>query len=907
MKRIYLIIIAIAIGNVWGQYYFGQNKIQAFDYEWKIFSTPHFDIYYYPEEQEIVNLAGKIAEDTWSRYTAHFGFAPNERIPIIIYSSPALFSETHTTPFIIPEGIGGFTEFIKGRVIIPYDGSIARFEHILPHELVHIWQIHYNEYLHDAHELFFLDYPPLWFVEGQAEFLSQSIELVDERTEIIAAIANDRFVLPKYFSLISGTYQMYKEGENFLRFLSEKYGYNTDIHLFERVWEHGWFDVLFKRTMGISLDDAGLLWRQWILKKYGDYIAKKNPAQVSCEIISPDGFFFSPVQIDSNTIICKGNRMGYAGIYRIRRGKASLLKKIELTTSAEATRLYGNRISLFRDSLVAFSAKSHGKDRLFIFDMHRARTKKFDFDNLVQISSPMFDIEGDEVIFSASNISGFYDIYRFNIVDEKLEKITDDIYYDYSPVMLDDGSIIFVSDKFHKNRMSLVEIHSDGGIVNLDLPSSVFRPRSLCAKGDTLLFVADDDTFPDVYLLNLANDSLYKITDISEPIYDVNWGTADTILVSNPCENNVVIGKIPIDTMIFIGKILRNTGTAVWQMPQMGTSLAADENRKKPDAHHLTFDLAQGEIGMVSSQQAGGGLEIALSDMVGDKRVYAFFQENAQSFSDLLSEANVALVYTSQGKRWSKNIGAFHFNIHSYNRYEGAYDERQIGLMSGASYAITRFTRLDGTSYIYYSDKSEWSLTHRKDGIVSANISLIRDNSLWGITGPVDGMRANITAGSGIGVSGVLYHYLLSLDLRDYLRLSRRSCWAHRLVFRHSDGKEPQRFYMGGTWDFRGYPYFYFFGKNQALFNSEIRFPLIDRFVFATPLANIDIRGIRGALFFDAGDAWEDKPDFVGSFGIGARMNLDGYVVLRLDFAQTTDFHTIDPHWKWDIFFGWDF
>ncbi len=67
-------------------------------------------------------------------------------------------------------------------------------------------------------------------------------------------------------------------------------------------------------------------------------------------------------------------------------------------------------------------------------------------------------------------------------------------------------------------------------------------------------------------------------------------------------------------------------------------------------------------------------------------------------------------------------------------------------------------------------------------------------------------------------------------------------------------------------------------------------------------------RGIRGALFFDVGSAWDDQFDqFYGSFGTGFRVNL-GYVVqLRFDFARTTDFHTISPRTDFDFFFGWNF
>ncbi len=908
MRRILFIIILLFSNYLFGQYYFGKNKIQPFDYDWAVLSSPHFDIYYYSAESELAEMTAQIAEQTWARLTAHFRFAPMERIPIILYSSPALFSETHTIPYIIPEGVGGFTEYIKGRVVIPFDGSLSRFEHILPHELVHIWQLHYNEFLHDAHQLFFMDFMPLWFTEGQAELLSQTEESVDERTEIISALANDRFVLPHNFSYIYGTYQMYKEGQNFLRFLSERYGKDTDVRLLERIWQHGWFDNTFHSIMGISLENAGLLWRQYLWEKFSQYIANRTPAKVVGKVITHDGYFFSPIQIDSNTIVCKGNRLGYSGIYLITNGKISPIRKMELTESAEATRLFSNKIAVYNDSLVVFSAKSQGKDKLFIKNIKTGKEKNFHIDGLVEISSPIFSADGNTVLFSACRLSGYQDIFKYNLATSQLVAITDDKYYDYSPAFLPDGKIIFCSDRFDKNRLGFCVFDPENDhIFEISLPSSIYRPRSISVHKNKIYFVADDDTFPDAYMINIHTDSIFKISNLTEPIYDLSCGNGDTILISRSNGDDVSIQKIVPDSIVFVGTIERESLSVQWQLPHISTSLSGVEKRKKPNAHRLSFDLAQGEMGMVSSQQAGGGLELALSDMMGDRRIYMFFANYAQSLDELLSEANFAVLYSIQGMRWIKSLGTFHFHFRSYDRYEGSFDERQIGLTAGVSYSFSRFTRLEGNSYVYYSDRGEWQADRRKDGIFSLNLSLIRDNSLWGITGPIDGMRANITAGAGIGASGVLYHYLVSMDFRHYFRITKRTCWAHRLILRHSDGKEPQRFYMGGTWDFRGYPYFYFFGKNQALFNSELRFPLLDRLYLKTPLIDISIGGIRGALFFDAGDAWENEYEIVGSYGVGARMSLGGWTVLRLDFAQTTDFKSIHPHWRWDIFFGWDF
>ncbi len=915
---------ALALIALWAraascQYYFGQNKIQPFGYRWDVLQTEHFDVYYFSCEREIALVAADIAEKAYQSYTAHFRFAPDERVPIVLYSSPVLFSETHTTPYIVPEGISGFTELVKGRVVLPFDGSIARFRHVLSHELVHVWQMHYNEFLHDAHELFFLSFPPLWFVEGEAEFLSQPREPVEERTELVRALANDELVLPHEFAAISGTYQMYKESASFLRFLSLRYGSDVDVRLFERVWEHAWWDDVFRAVVGTSVEEAGLAWRQWLWTRFGRYAASRKPYELEGKRISPEGFFFSPYRVDSAAVLCKGNVLGYGGLFLISRGRAKLLRKVELTQATEAVRLVGNRIGVLGDSLVAFSAKSKGREKLFVLNIRSGECQDFGFDSLVAISSPSFSPDGRRIILSAANLAGFTDIWSLDVATGDITRVTNDHFYDAFPVQLATGEIAFVSDRGDPDSLGIFLLGEDCLRRVVWDGCRLFRPRSLVQSdcGRWLLFIADDDTFPDAYALDLQGDGVWRLTHVNAPVMDVGfWGgdfapgssapSPGTLLVSVEGKDGIEIRVVAPETVEFVGTYRLEPFVGGWSLPTAAQKLASGAPRQKPNAHKLSFDLAQGGVSTASAQEVGGGLEVMLSDMVGDRRLYVFFAENARSWEDILSDANLFVAYSLYGNRFSLTAGGFHLHFRSYDRYEGSYDERQAGALVGASYALSRFLRAEAVTYLYYSRRSE-PASSRVDGIASANASIVWDNSLWGITGPIDGARANLTVGAGVGLSGKLYHYLASIDLRHYLRLGRRVCWAHRLIVRHSAGEEPQRFYMGGTWDMRGYPYFSFFGRNQLLLNSELRFPLLDRLLVRTPLLDIDLRGIRGALFFDAGDAWEDEPHIVGSYGVGARMNLEGYVVLRFDLAQTTDFRSVDPHWRWDIFFGWDF
>jgi len=145
-------------------------------------------------------------------------------------------------------------------------------------------------------------------------------------------------------------------------------------------------------------------------------------------------------------------------------------------------------------------------------------------------------------------------------------------------------------------------------------------------------------------------------------------------------------------------------------------------------------------------------------------------------------------------------------------------------------------------------------------------------------------------------------------DIRHYLRLGSASAFANRLYGFTSSGVEPQRVYFGGSWSFRGYDRRAFYNRNIIFASNELRFPLIDALLIGFPIGGLGFQGIRGALFFDVGSAWDDEYDeLLGSYGAGFRVGLGYLVVLRFDFAKRTDFETTSHGWDFDFFFGWNF
>ena len=96
---------------------FGKNKVQYSEFDWRILAGKHIDLYYYPEEEEIAYLALKEAEDAYEKLSFRFNHHVFRRIPLIIYSAHHYFQQTNIIESFIPEGVGGVTEFLKGRVV----------------------------------------------------------------------------------------------------------------------------------------------------------------------------------------------------------------------------------------------------------------------------------------------------------------------------------------------------------------------------------------------------------------------------------------------------------------------------------------------------------------------------------------------------------------------------------------------------------------------------------------------------------------------------------------------------------------------------------------------------------------------------------------------------------------------
>jgi hypothetical protein len=903
------------------QYYFGKNKVQYTRFDWQVMTTEHFRIYFYEEEVEVARTAAQIAETAYRTMAVRFNHEVREKIPLIIYSSPSYFAQTNIVPGLLPESVGGFTEFLKGRVVIPFYGSYFDFIHVINHEMVHVFQTSKLEAVMNRQASIRYAYPPLWFIEGQAEYWSQGWDT--EADMILKDLVISGRMIPIHdLYTVQGSYLMYKLGESICGFIDSTYGPDKLVRIYDNWPKGASFEDVIRLTLGDDIDEVSRKWEYALKKKYFPEIQNLGLPKMESKRLSSDGYAEKgvPIRWDDghgarNWVIFKANRLGYAGIYmksaEEHDGTEITLLKGERSAKFESLHLLRSGIDADDSGRVIFSSQFKERDVIYVYDLRQRKvTREYQFNDLVSARSPRFSPDGKQAVFAGAAKKGYSNLYLLNLVTSEYREITNDIYYNIDPAFTPDGKqIVFASDRGPdgmKGASNLFRFDlASGGITQLTF--GLFKDESPDPSAQGIFFSSDRQGTFNLYLLKddtlLTRQSTY-VTGAIDPRISSDGAR---LVYTGYQDEMFQVYQMPLVKEPQPIPVIASRDTTGWK-PRTIDSKYSDASIAY-DAKY-SFDIAQSSIAYDAIFGSVGGLQAAISDVLGNRSFYFLLSNSAQTRDKVLSSFNFGVTYINRTKQLNWGVGFFHLYDEYYNDYDGYYYERQAGGVGIFSYPVSKFSRFDMATFARYSKRDRsYGLGSREAFLVTNYLSWIYDNSIWDISGPIEGRRYNITFGVTASVNNArIFNRLGFADIRHYFRLGRYSAFADRLFAYSSSGLEPQRIYLGGSWSFRGFDNRAFYNRNVLFMSNELRFPLIDALIIGLPIGAFGFQGIRGALFYDTGAAWDDVFDrFYGSFGTGFRVNLGYVVLLRFDFARTTDYRTISKHTTFDFFFGWNF
>ncbi len=527
--KIFAIVFVLQI-SLFAQ--FGKNKVQFKYFDWYYIQTEHFDIYFNNNGETLAEFTAHASEDALAKILESFKYSLNNRVTIIVYNSQNDFQETNVTDSYLSEGIEGFTELFKNRVVVQFHGSYKQFRHLIHHELVHavINDMFYGGSLQNIISNNITVQIPLWFNEGMAEYQALGW---DEDTDMFIRDAAINEYLPDVQNL-SG-YFAYRGGQAVFYYIARRYGKEKISEIINAMRSLGNVDAAFKQTIGLNIKEFNERWKKDIKRVYWpDVESTQDPDEFAKRLTDPDGdegfYNTSPaISPQGDKIAFITNRDFFFSLYILDANTGEIITRLaegNRSPNFEELNILTPGLSWSPDgSKIAIAALSHGFDIIYVFDVEEEDyiTLPIKMDGVQSVS---WSWDGNLLAFIGQN-SKQTDIYTYNFDTKEIKNLTDDIFTEKDPNWSHDGKIIYFSSdrnsyknigdvpsgfKIYKHDFSQMEIYALDVETKknqriTDLPQSNESSPIVSPDGSKILFISDVNGINNIYRKNLVFSS----------------------------------------------------------------------------------------------------------------------------------------------------------------------------------------------------------------------------------------------------------------------------------------------------------------------------------------------------------------------------------------------------------------
>jgi len=543
-------------GQAEGQ--FGRNRVRYEPQEFQRLSTEHLDLYHAPGLEGVASDAARLAERAYSRLSRLLQHDFRDRIPILLYGSPHQFRQTNALTGPVDEATGGATEFFKRRVVLPFTGSWQEFEHVLAHELVHAFQLDIIHGGAPPEALLYGSHPPLWFLEGMAEYLS--VGLLDSQTEAWLHDGVLTGYLPDLATLArDGGYLSYRYGQAFWGFVAERWGDEAVGEILQRVNRLG-TDGAFLAVTGLDTGGLGEEWgreaRRRALEAMVDRAAEGTirgvrPLTPRVELsdpwtvapaLSPDGetlAYLSTRGGESFDLWLADPRTGEPLRRLVRGGRSPGLESLRFMSSSPSFSPDGGTL--------AFTAKAGAKDALILLDLEGGGHTRVDLP-LRTAETPSWSPDGAHLVLSGTD-GGTSDLWILRRDGTGVRPLTRDGYAALHPAWSPDGRwIAFVTDRgpgedreqlrFGAYRIALLDPES--GELRM-VPGQSGRRNinpAWSPDGRILAWVGDVRGLPELMLHVMGSEVVQRVEGVRAPILGItplspvlSWSSSGTMIL----------------------------------------------------------------------------------------------------------------------------------------------------------------------------------------------------------------------------------------------------------------------------------------------------------------------------------------------------------------------------------------
>lgn len=718
--------------------YFGRNKPNYEKFDYRVYRTPHFEIYHYLNNDKRLKELALWAENWYATHQTVLKDTLSGLNPLLLYNDHADFQQTNAISGEIGVGTGGVTEAFKNRVVMPLAMSNEQTHHVLGHELVHAFQ--YDLILRgDSTSLKNLGNLPLWMVEGLAEYMS--IGSTDAHTAMWMrdAVLNDD--VPSLKDLNNPKYFPYRYGQVFWVFVTGLKGDDIIRPLFVQTAQYG-FETACKNVLGMTEKELSNLWVSTLKSYFGAQLEGKNRQAAGKALLNKDaGELNIAPEISPNgryVIFLTQRNLFSLDLYLADARTGQLIRKVAGTSRdghlddfnyIESSGAWSPDSRQF-----AFVAVSKGRNVLVIKDALSGKTiKETPIEGVPAFSNPAWSPNGKTIVVSGL-VQGQVDLFGVNVKTEKVEQLTNDPYAEMHPEWAADGNaILFATDELSYRRGGY-----DGkftfNLARLDLTSGTTTHFDVFPGADNLnpvqdtagniVFLSNRDGYRNIYRYEPATGKAYQLTDLATGVSGIT-PYAPALSVDSRRDRLVYTFFNKNAYSIYSAKLadLLNRETDVNDVnveaahlpkvnkrapslvdPLLATNAVLPESaatfEQIPYTSKFKLDYIGGSaavgvgngVSYGSTTGMAGGIDMIFSDIVGNHQIFSSLALNGE-----ISDFGGVLAYINRKSRlnWGASLSHIPFRSSSPFYYLGV-DTLQLsngqGLLTEKySYDLTRF------------------------------------------------------------------------------------------------------------------------------------------------------------------------------------------------------------------------
>lgn len=616
---------------------FGRSKVQYDKLDFRVLPTPHFSVYFYPAESTVVADAARMAERWYERHAALLVHTFDDN-PLIFYADHPDFQQSNVVEGSIGVGTGGITEGGRDRVIMPFTGIYADNDHVLGHELVHVFQYRLAQEMNGG--LRNIAQIPLWLIEGMAEYLS--LGRYDPNTAMWLRDAVRRDDIPTLDQLTNDPrYFPYRYGQALWAYIGGRWGDPMVNQLFRAALDKGWNDGL-ESALGINADTLSAQWHAALRAHYLPVAGRTSPDSIGRNIIAVkengDQNVSPSVSPDGKYVAFFSSR-GLFGIdlYLAETATGRVVRQLTSVTSDphfDALSFISSAGSWSPDgrqlAVVVFADGDNEIDIINVADGSISR--RIRPAGVGAMADPAWSPDGSSIAFSGLS-GGLSDLYTFNLADNTTQRLTNDREAQLQPAWSPDGrTLAFATDAGPATRFDLMQF-GELRLATLDVATravtllpqftngKAINPQ-FTADGSAIYFMADPDGISDIYRLAVASGEVTRLTTSATGISGISNASPAISLATST--GALVFSVFDRGGFAIRALDTRSPSMVVAEAPSVLTSNAEAQPRTLPAAGVLppaTADNPDRQAGFVATALASPAVGLP-SSLPGETRPY---------------------------------------------------------------------------------------------------------------------------------------------------------------------------------------------------------------------------------------------------------------------------------------------